>query len=61
MELFFPIEKQHLIYELQRDAASIHKEESSLGCICKAQVIPTLAKKWMEYSISDPNKRTSES
>ena len=53
LELFFPLEKQHLVYDLQREAASIYKEESQLGCLCKVQIIPTLAKRWLEYRVSD--------
>lgn len=53
MELFFPMEKQHLVYELQKEAASLNKEESPLGCLCKVQIIPGLSKKWLEYRVSD--------
>ncbi len=49
IELFFPMEKKHLIYELQKDSTSIYKEESKLGLVCKAQVIPSLIKKWEDY------------
>lgn len=53
IELFFPLEKKHLIYELQKDAASIYKEESRLGLICKAQIIPSLVNKWKEYQVQN--------
>ncbi len=49
IELFFPMEKKHLIYDLQKDSTSIYKEESKLGLICKAHVIPGLVKKWQAY------------
>ena len=51
VELFFPIEKKHLIYELQRDATSLFKEESQLGTFCKVQIIPGMVKKWESYKI----------
>ncbi len=51
VEFFFPIEKKHLIYEMQRDATSIYKEESNLGLICKAQMIPGLVNKWQDYLV----------
>lgn len=49
VELFFPLEKKHLLYELQKDATSIYKEESQLGVLCKAQLVPGLVKKWQDY------------
>lgn len=49
MELFFPMEKKHLIYELQKDVTSIYKEESQLGYICQVQIIPSLMSKWQDY------------
>jgi GTPase len=51
MELFFPLEKKHLVYELQRDCTSLNKEESQLGLICKVQIIPALANKWQDYRV----------
>ncbi len=51
IEVFFPIEKKHLVYDLQRDCTSLQKEESQLGLICKAQIIPALANKWQEYRV----------
>jgi GTP-binding protein HflX len=53
IELFFPMEKKHLVYELQRDATSVYKEESQLGLICKAQLIPGLVKKWQDYQVCE--------
>ena len=53
VEFFFPLEKKHLIYELQRDATSVYKEESKLGYVCKAQMIPGLVNKWSEYRVND--------
>jgi GTPase len=52
IELFFPIEKKHLIYELQKDATSMYKEESQLGIICKANLVPGLINKWLEYQVA---------
>lgn len=51
IELFFPLDKKHLIYDLQRDAASLYKEESQLGLYCKAQIIPSQVNKWQDYII----------
>lgn len=51
VELFFPLEKKHLIYDLQRDATSLYKEESQLGCLCKVQMIPGLVNKWQDYRV----------
>lgn len=51
VELFFPMEKKHLIYELQRDATSLIKEESQLGCLCKAQMIPAMVNRWDNYRL----------
>lgn len=56
MELFFPIEKLHLTYDLQREASSLVKEESQLGCYCKVQIIPALANRWLDYRIVAPTK-----
>ncbi len=53
VELFFPLDKKHLVYDLQRDATSIYKEESQLGLICKAQMIPALVNKWQAYRVSE--------
>lgn len=51
IELFFPLDKKHLIYDLQKDAASIYKEESGLGLFCKAQIIPSQVNKWQDYIV----------
>ncbi|MCB0379239.1 MAG: GTPase HflX [Bdellovibrionales bacterium] len=52
IELFIPLEKSHLVYELNRDATSLYKEESGLGIYCKAHIIPALAKKWQDYRVN---------
>ena len=57
IELFIPIEKGHLIYEVQRDVTSLVKEESALGIYCKAQIIPALAKKWQPYRVLPASKK----
>ncbi len=51
LEVFFPLEEKHLFYELQKDATSIYKEESQLGLVCKAQLVPGLVKKWRDYQV----------
>ena len=61
MELFFPMEKSYLIYEVQRDATSMTKEESGLGIYCQIQVIPALANKWAEYRIQNGKKKKKKS
>lgn len=53
IELFFPLEKKHLIYELQRDVTSLYKEESQLGFLIKAQMIPSLVNKWQQYRVEN--------
>ena len=60
VELFFPLEKKHLFYELQKDATTVHKEDSQLGTICKAQMIPGLVKKWEDYQVLATKKEDSE-
>lgn len=56
VEFFFPLEKKHLIYELQRDATSLYKEESKVGYICKAHMIPGLVNKWQDYLVKNQEK-----
>jgi len=51
MELFFPLEKQHMIYELQKDVTSLTKEQSSGGTLCKVEIIPAMVNKWQSYRV----------
>lgn len=50
LELFFPREVEHKIYELQRDVSLMEKEEGPQGTLCKVRMVSALVNKWKEYS-----------
>jgi len=51
MELVFPIEKQHLLYDLEKDVTELVKEPHRGGTLCRIQIIPSLMGKWSSFKI----------
>jgi GTP-binding protein HflX len=49
VELFFPIEQRHKVFELSRETRVIKQEESRQGIVCSALLTPNLMNKWKEY------------
>lgn len=51
MELLFPLEKQHLLFELEKDVTELIKEPHRGGILCKVKIIPSLKGKWGPYTL----------
>lgn len=54
LELFFPKELEHKIYDLQRDVSQMEKEEGPQGTLCKVRMVAALVNKWKDFSTETP-------
>lgn len=53
VELFFPREQEHRIYELARDTHIVKQEQASSGTVCSAYLTANLITKWQEYLVAN--------
>ena len=51
VELYFPRNAEHKIYDLNREAKMIKRETATEGTICYVQMTPALIAKWREYLV----------
>lgn len=52
VELFFPKNEEHRIYELGRETQIVRKEAASSGTVCSAYLTPSLLSRWKEYLVT---------
>lgn len=53
VELFFPKNEEHLIYELGRQTQITKREPASSGTVCYAHMTPQLLTKWKEFLVTE--------
>jgi GTP-binding protein HflX len=51
VQLYFPREEEHRIYDLSREAQILRKEPATEGTLCYAQITPNLLARWKEYLV----------
>lgn len=51
VQLYFPREHEHRIFDLSRETRIIRKEAATEGTVCYAQLTPALLTRWREYLI----------
>ncbi|MGE0764388.1 MAG: GTPase HflX [Bdellovibrionales bacterium] len=56
VELFFPREHEHRIYELGRESQISRTEPASSGTICYASMTPAQVSRWQEFLVQDRKK-----
>ena len=56
VELFFPREHEHRIYELGRESQISRTEPASSGTICYASMTPAQVSRWQEFLVLDRKK-----
>lgn len=52
VELYFPKEEEHKIYELGRESQIVKTESASTGTICHASMTPAQVHRWSSYVVS---------
>jgi GTP-binding protein HflX len=52
VELFFPKNEEHRIYELGRETQIVRKEAASSGTVCSAYLTPSLLSRWRDYLVT---------
>lgn len=52
VELFFPKDEEHRIFELGRETQIVRKEAASSGTVCSAYLTPSLLSRWKEYLVT---------
>lgn len=53
VELYFPKEAEHKIYELGRESHIVRTEPASTGTICYASLTPAQASRWSEFMVAN--------
>jgi GTPase len=53
VELYFPKEDEHKIYELGRESQIVKTEAASTGTICYASMTPAALNRWSSYVVSN--------
>lgn len=53
VELYFPKEEEHRIYELGRESQIVKKEAASTGTICYASLTPQQVSRWSEFLVQN--------
>lgn len=53
VELYFPREDEHKIYELGRESQIVKTEAASTGTICYASMTPAQVHRWSSYVVSN--------
>lgn len=56
VELFFPRDQEHRIYELGRESQINRTESASTGTICIASMTPAQLSRWREFIVQDRKK-----
>ncbi len=56
VELFFPREHEHRIYELGRESQISRTEPASSGTICYASMTPAQLSRWRDFIVQDRKK-----
>lgn len=56
VELYFPKEDEHKIYELGRESQIVKTEAASTGTICYASMTPAQIHRWSAYIVSNPKE-----
>lgn len=51
VQLYFPREVEHKIFDLDRDTKILRKEVATEGTICHAQLTPQLISRWKDYLV----------
>ena len=51
VELYFPRNSEHKIYDLNREAKMIKRETATEGTVCYVQMTPALIAKWREFLV----------
>lgn len=51
VELYFPRNAEHKIYDLNREAKMVKRETATEGTVCYVQMTPALIAKWREYLV----------
>lgn len=51
VQLYFPRNEEHRIYDLSRETKIIRKEPATEGTLCYAQLTPGLMGRWKEYLV----------
>lgn len=55
VELFFPRECEHRIFELDRESKIIKREQGSSGTLLRAALTPALISRWQEFLVAADN------
>lgn len=53
VELYFPKEEEHRIYELGRESQIVKTEPASTGTICYASLTPAQVSRWSEFMVQN--------
>ncbi|MBX3021277.1 MAG: GTPase HflX [Bdellovibrionales bacterium] len=53
VELYFPKEEEHKIYELGRESQIVKTEPASTGTICYASLTPAQASRWSSFMVQN--------
>ena len=53
VELYFPKEEEHRIYELGRESQIVKTEPASTGTICYASLTPAQASRWSSFMVQN--------
>lgn len=51
VQLYFPREHEHRIFDLSRETKIVRKETATEGTVCYAQLTPALLNRWREYLV----------
>lgn len=51
VQLYFPRQEEHRIFELSRETRIVRKEPASEGTLCYAQLTPVLLTRWREFLV----------
>ncbi|HRO68635.1 MAG TPA: GTPase HflX, partial [Pseudobdellovibrionaceae bacterium] len=51
VQLYFPREHEHRIFDLSRETRIVRKETATEGTVCYAQLTPALLSRWREYLV----------
>lgn len=51
VQLYFPREHEHRIFDLSRETKIVRKETATEGTVCYAQLTPALLSRWREYLV----------
>lgn len=55
VELFFPRESEHRIFDLDRESKIVKREQGSTGTLLRAALTPALITRWQEFLVAADN------